>query len=69
MSTQNHPYTEASNLICTLASKDGSKISRADSINLRAGIAAALNMSDADLAEKLSAFYQAKFADAGRAAK
>lgn len=66
MSTQNHPYTEASNLICTLASKDGSKISRADSINLRAGIAAALNMSDADLANKLSAFYRKEFMNEAR---
>lgn len=69
MSTQNYPYTFASDLICELASKDGSKLSRADSMNLRAGLAAALDMSDADLAEKLSAFYRKEFLNVERAGK
>ena len=66
MSTQNYPYTFSSDLICELAEKDGGKLSRADSINIRAGIAAAIGMSDADLANKLSAFYRKEFMNEAR---
>lgn len=60
-SDSRHPYTYAADYVRILAGygASGTKLSRADASKIRQGIATALGMDDAALAEKLSAFYKA----------
>lgn len=55
-----HPYTHACDYIRSLAGygPGGAKLSRSDASQIRQGIAKAIGMDDAKLADALSVYYQ-----------